>query len=316
MTDLFPAIKPYATWQFPVGDGHMLYVEECGRGAGVPVVLLHGGPGAGSEPFHRRFFDPGRFRIVLFDQRGCGRSTPHASLDANTTGDLVNDMERIRHHLRIDRWLLFGGGWGATLALLYAERHPGRVLGMILHGVFLCRHRDVRWFLQEGANRLLPDYWEDFVAPIPPSERHEMLAAYYRRLTGSDEVGRMGAAKAWARWQARASTLLPQPAVLEHQQDPFVSLGLARIAAHYLIHGAFIEDGQILRDAEKLAGISGVIVHGRYDMICPMDAAWTLHKAWPSSEFVGVSDAGHAASETGVRAALVRSAAEFGRILG
>ncbi|MCG5512402.1 prolyl aminopeptidase [Ectothiorhodospira shaposhnikovii] len=304
---LFPDIRPYRTRHLDVDPPHRLYLEECGSEAGLPVVFLHGGPGSGCEPWHRRFFDPNRYRIVLFDQRGCGRSTPHACLESNTTWDLVADMERIRESLGIDRWVLFGGSWGSTLALAYAQTHPERVLGMVLRGIFLCRDEDIRWFYQEGAGRLFPDYWADYLTPIPEAERSDMVAAYYQRLTGADEVARMAAAKAWSEWEGRTATLITNPAVVGHFQNPFTALSLARIECHYFRHQAFLAPGQLLRDAHRLAEIPGYIVHGRYDVVCPVDQAWALHHAWPRAEFTIVPDAGHSAGEPGIAQALVRA---------
>ncbi|EHQ51333.1 proline iminopeptidase [Ectothiorhodospira sp. PHS-1] len=302
---LFPDIRPYRTRPLDVDPPHRLYLEECGNPEGLPVVFLHGGPGSGCESWHRRFFDPNRYRIVLFDQRGCGRSTPHACLESNTTWDLVADMERIRESLGINRWVLFGGSWGSTLALAYAQTHPERVLGMVLRGIFLCRDEDIRWFYQEGAGRLFPDHWADYLTPIPEAERSDMVAAYYQRLTGADEVARMAAAKAWSEWEGRTATLITNPAVVGHFQNPFTALSLARIECHYFRHQAFLAPGQLLRDAHRLAEIPGYIIHGRYDVVCPVDQAWALHRAWPGAELTIVPDAGHSASEPGIAQALV-----------
>lgn len=302
---LFPDIRPFRSQHLDVGPPHRLYLEECGISEGIPVVFLHGGPGSGCESWHRRFFDPNRYRIVLFDQRGCGRSVPHASLERNTTWDLVSDMERIREHLGIDRWVVFGGSWGSTLALAYAQAHPDRVLGLVLRGIFLCRDQDIHWFYQDGAGRLFPDYWEDYLAPIPEADRGDMVAAYYRRLTGTDEVARMAAAKAWSEWEGRTATLLTNPAVVGHFQNPFTALSLARIECHYFRHQAFLEPDQLLRDAHLLAEIPGYIIHGRYDVVCPVDQAWALHQAWPRAELCIVPDAGHSAGEPGIARALV-----------
>ncbi len=316
MLTLYPPIQPYATHRLEVDPPHVLYLEESGNPAGIPVVFLHGGPGAGCEPYHRRFFDPERYRIVLFDQRGAGRSVPHACLEANTTAHLVADMERIREFLGIDRWLVLGGSWGSTLALVYAETHPERVLGLILRGIFLCREADIRWFYQEGASRVFPDYWKDFLRPIPPAERHDLLHAYHRRLTGSDEIARMAAAKAWALWEGRTATLNPSTALVEHFSDPRVALGLARIEAHYFVNGAFLAPDQILRDAHRLASIPGILVHGRYDLICPLDNATALHDAWPQARLEIAPESGHAATEPRIIDALVRATREMAQRLG
>ena len=311
MADLYPDILPYAVHRLAVDDRHSLYVEECGTAKGIAALFLHGGPGAGCEPYHRRFFDPARYRVVLFDQRGAGRSLPHADLTDNTTWHLVADIERIREHLGIDRWLVFGGSWGSTLALAYAQRHPERVRALVVRGIFLCRDEEVRWFYQEGASRIFPDYWEDFVAPVPPAERHDLLHAYHRLLTGEHDIARMAAAKAWSVWEGRTATLLPNAAVVKHFGDPHVALSLARIECHYFVNQAFLRPAQLLDDASRLAGIPGVIVHGRYDLICPFENAWALHQAWSGSELVVVPDAGHAASEPGIRSALVAATDRF-----
>jgi len=311
MNRLFPPIEPFRTHSLTVGQGHRLYVEECGRPDGLPVVFLHGGPGAGCETYHRRFFNPDVYRIILFDQRGCGRSLPHAELTGNNTQALMKDMETIRAMLDIDRWIVFGGSWGSTLALVYAETHPLRVLGLILRGIFLCRSRDIDWFYQDGASCLLPDYWQDYLQPIPVVERDHMVEAYYRRLTGDDELARMAAAKAWSSWEGRASTLLPKASVTGHFDNPYTALSLARIECHYFMHDSFLEHDQILRDAGRLHGIPGVIVHGRYDVVCPVEQAWLLHEVWPQSRLQIIPDAGHSATEEGIVDALVTATGQF-----
>jgi len=311
MHDLYPVTEPLAIHHLDVGDGHKLYVEECGRLGGIPAVFLHGGPGAGIEPYHRRFFDPERYHVVLFDQRGAGRSLPHAGLEANDTARLVADIERIREFLGIERWLVFGGSWGSTLGLAYAEAHPERVTALVLRGIFLCRPHELHWFYQEGASRLCPDYWEDFVEPVPQLERHDMMSAYHRMLTGDDELLRIKAARAWSVWEGRTATMQPNPGVVEHFSDAHVALSLARIECHYFVNQAFLAPDQLLRDAHRLADIPGVIVHGRYDVICPLENAWQLHKAWPQSELRIVPDAGHSAAEPGIRAALVQATDRF-----
>lgn len=309
MMGLFPAIKPFVTHTLAVDAPHVLHVEECGNPDGLPVVFIHGGPGGGCEAYHRRFFDPDIYRAVLFDQRGCGRSVPHAEVAANDTLALVADMERIREHLGIERWLLFGGSWGSTLALAYAEAHPERVLGMVLRGIFLCRPHEIRWFYQEGASRLFPDYWVEFLRPIPETERGDLLQAYHRRLFGDDEVARMAAAKAWSRWEARTSTLLPRKEIVDHFSNPYTALALARIECHYFANDSFLEANQLLRDAHRIASIPGFIVHGRYDVVCPVENAWELHEAWPGSQLRIVPDAGHSAAEPGITDALLRALA-------
>ena len=315
MKDLYPPIEPYDTRRLAVSGGHQLLIEQAGNPGGIPILFLHGGPGAGCEPYHRRFFDPQAYRVVLFDQRGCGRSTPHASLRENTTWDLVEDVERIRESLGIERWLLFGGSWGSTLALAYAQRHPARVVGMVLRGIFLCRDEEIAWFYQAGAGKVFPDYWEDFVAPIPEAERHDMLTAYHRRLIGENELQRMAAAKAWSIWEGRTASLRPNDAVVDFFSNPHTALSLARIECHYFVNHAFLRADQLLEEAGKLSGVPGVIVQGRYDLICPMISAWELHRAWPGSELVVVSDAGHSATEPGIRRALVEATDRFAREL-
>lgn len=316
MLTLYPEIEPYVSHSIAVEAPHVLHVEECGNPRSVPVVFLHGGPGAGCEPYHRRFFDPELYRIVLFDQRGCGRSAPHAALEHNTTQALVADIETIRRHLNIDKWIVFGGSWGSTLALAYAQSHPQQVLGLILRGIFLCRPQEIHWFYQEGASRLFPDYWEDYLKPIPLAERHDLLHAYYRRLTSNDEVTRMAAAKAWSIWEGRCATLLPRQAVIDHFANPFTALSLARIECHYFVNNSFLAENQLLRDAHRLHGIPGVIVHGRYDAVCPVENAWDLHKAWPEAELNIIADAGHSATEPGIVDALVRAANAMARRYG
>ena len=311
MRKLFNDIQPHVTHTLPVSDGHRLYIEECGRKDGLPVVFVHGGPGAGCELWHRQFFDPQTWRIILFDQRGCGRSTPHAELAGNDTASLVADMESIRRHLGIDRWVVFGGSWGSTLGLVYAETHPEHVLGLILRGIFLCRPRDIHWFYQEGASFLLPDHWEDYLAPIPEAERGDLVSAYYRRLTGHDEISRMAAAKAWSLWEAHASTLLPKPVVVDHFGNPHTALSLARIECHYFKHDSFLDRDQILANTGRLRDIPGVIVHGRYDVVCPVEQAWALHRAWPEAELHVIPDAGHSALEPGIVDALVTAAGQM-----
>jgi proline iminopeptidase len=302
---MYPDIKPYISEHLEVDGGQRLYLEQCGNPKGLPVVFLHGGPGAGCEPFHRRFFDPQQYRITLFDQRGAGQSTPHASLERNTTPDLIADIETIRKHLAIDRWVVFGGSWGSTLGLAYAEAHPKRVLGLILRGIFLCRDEDIHWFYQHGASRLFPDYWLDFIAQIPEDERSNLVSAYYQRLTGNDEVTRMRAAQAWSLWEGRCASLLRSPELTAHFNQPYFALSLARIECHYFINKSFMRPNQLLEDATALKDIPGVIVHGRYDSICPVDQATALHHAWPCSELKIIPDAGHAASEPGITRALL-----------
>ncbi len=311
MRTLYPELHPYVQHTLAVEPPHVLHVEECGNPAGIPVLFVHGGPGAGCEDYHRRFFDPVAYRIILFDQRGCGRSTPHASLEDNTTQALVDDIERIREHLGIERWLLFGGSWGSTLSLVYAETHPERVLGLILRGIFMCRPHEIQWFYQQGASRLFPEFWQEYLAPIPQAEQGDLLQAFYRRLTGDNEMQRMAAAKAWSLWEGKTSTLRPSEAVVEHFGNPYTALSLARIECHYFVHDSFLAPEQILRDAGRLKGIPGVIIHGRYDVVCPVENAWQLHLAWPEAELKIIPDAGHSASEPGTVDALVQATIDF-----
>jgi len=312
MLTLYPEVKPYNKFRLQVSERHEIYVEECGNPHGIPVLVVHGGPGAGCDATMRRFFDTTHYRIILFDQRGSGRSTPHAELEGNTTQNLMSDMEAIREHLAIERWMLFGGSWGSTLGLAYAQQYTDRVLAMILRGIFLCRDQDLKWFYQDGASHIFPDYWEDYVRLIPQAEHDDFIGAYYKRLTGADDVMRMATAKAWSTWEARCATLRPNHDVVEHFADPHVAMSMARIEAHYFMNGIFLEPGQLLRDAPKLADVPGIIVHGRYDIICPLDNAFDLHHRWPQSKLEIVRDAGHSALEPSIIDALVRATQEMG----
>lgn len=305
MRSLYPAIKPNHSFMLAVDDIHQLYVEECGSVDGIPVVFLHGGPGSGCEPYHRQYFNPEKYRIILFDQRGCGRSTPHAELRQNTTQDLIADMEKIREHLGITQWMILGGSWGSTLALLYAETHPERVSALIVRGIFLCRPSDIAWFYQSGASKIYPDYWQDFLAPIPEDQRDNLLAAYYQLLTGDDEIARMRAAKAWSQWEGLTATLQPKPQVVEHFIDPHTALSVARLEAHYFMHNGFLQDDHILANAQPLQDISGIIIHGRYDMICPAEQAYALHQVWSNAELQLLSVCGHAGSEAPIIDAII-----------
>jgi len=307
MHTYYPSITPNAEYQLPVDEIHTLYVEESGNSKGLPVVFLHGGPGSGCGPDHRRFFDPAIYRIVLFDQRGAGRSTPHAELTHNTTNHLVNDIETIRQFLKIDKWVVFGGSWGSTLGLVYAQTHPESVLGLILRGIFLNREQDLHWMFKEGGNYIFPDYWEDFYTYIPENERHNLVEAYYKRLTGNDDLVRMAAAKNWSLWEGQCLTLQPNLDSINHFADPFFALALARTECHYFMHHCFLKPNQILKDLPKIQHLPGIIVHGRYDMVCTLDNAWLLHKAWPGSELNIIRDAGHSASEPGITNALIEA---------
>ncbi|MCP3054716.1 prolyl aminopeptidase [Aurantimonas marianensis] len=311
----FPGIEPYKTGRLDVGDGHQLYYELCGNPQGLPVVFLHGGPGSGASSQHRRLFDPARYRILLFDQRGCGRSTPLGRLDENTTWHLVADMERLRALLGVKRWLLFGGSWGATLALAYAETHPERVAGMILRGVFTGRRSELDWFYERGANRLFPDRWEDLVGQIPAAEQDDIVAAYRQRLTHADRAVRAAAARAWTNWES-ATVMLRQARTSEHGNGGAVSdatIAFARIENHYFYHDLWLKEGQLIRDAHRLAEIPGVIVQGRYDVITPAVTSWQLAQAWPKADYRMVEGAGHAFAEPGILHELLEATDRFAR---
>lgn len=311
MRPLYPDIAAYKTHQLAVDERHVLYVEESGNPEGIPVLFVHGGPGSGCSKAQRCFFNPERYRIILFDQRGSGRSTPHAELVDNSTPHLLEDMEKIRRHLQVEQWLLFGGSWGSTLSLLYAQRHPERVSGLILRGIFLARQQDIRWLYQAGANRIFPDYWQDFIQPIPARERDDIVSAYYQRLTSSNELERMGAAKSWATWEGRCSTLAPNPHLVDHFAEPHTALAIARIEAHYFNQQAFIEENQILQQADRLAQIPTTLIHGRYDMVCPVEQAFALHQALPTAQLHIVRGAGHSAFEPGIQDNLIKATDQF-----
>jgi proline iminopeptidase len=309
---LYPAIEPYRTGRLKVTGPHELYYEESGNPSGKPVVFLHGGPGGGTDAKYRRFFDPSHYRIVLFDQRGCGRSTPYACLEENTTWDLVEDIERLRVHLGIEKWQVFGGSWGSTLALAYAETHPTRVTELVLRGIFLLRKQEIDWFYQRGCSAIFPDRWEEYLAPIPEEERGDLLQAYYKRLTSEDERVRLEAARAWSRWEGATSKLLPDPAMIERFSADKFAEAFARIECHYFVHKGFFEtDGWLLAHVDRIRSIPGVIVQGRYDVVCPMESAWALHKAWPEAEFKIIADAGHSMHEPGITKALVEATNQF-----
>jgi proline iminopeptidase len=300
LRQLYPPIEPYASGMLDVGDGHQVYWERSGNPDGKPAVFLHGGPGGGSAPEHRRLFDPARYSVTLFDQRGCGRSAPHASLEANTTWHLVEDIERLRVMAGVETWLVLGGSWGSTLALAYAERHTGRVAELILRGVFTLRRAELLWYYQEGASWLFPEKWARFLAPIPADERGDLIAAYRRRLIGPDRQAQLEAAKAWSLWEGETITLLPNAELTAQHGDDDFALAFARIENHYFVNGGFFEDGQLIRDAGRLKGIPGAIIQGRYDVATPARTAWELHQAWPEARFTLVADAGHPFSEPGI----------------
>jgi proline iminopeptidase len=296
----YPEIEPYRTGMLRVSDLHELYFEESGNPEGKPVVFVHGGPGGGTEPRQRRFFDPAAYRIVLFDQRGCGKSTPHAELRDNTTWDLVSDMERLREHLGIRRWQVFGGSWGSTLALAYAEQHPAQVTELVLRGIFLLRKQEIDWFYQRGADAMFPDAWEHYLAPIPHEERNDLLRAYHRRLTSDDATVRQAAARAWSVWEGRTSCLYENPDLVAKSATDVFALAFARIECHYFANGGFFEkDTALLDGVQKIRHIPTVIVQGRYDVVCPMESAWALHRAFPEADLRIVPDAGHSAFEPG-----------------
>jgi proline iminopeptidase len=311
---LYPEIEPYRTGRLRVSEVHELYYEESGNPQGKPVVFLHGGPGGGTEPKYRRFFDPDAYRIVLFDQRGCGQSTPHASLVDNTTWHLVADIEALRAHLGIARWTVFGGSWGSTLALAYAEKHPEPVTELVLRGIFLLRKQEIDWFYQRGASILFADAWEGYLAPIPEAERGDLLAAYHRRLTSADPAVRQEAARAWSVWEGSTSCLFPNAELIAKTGGDEFSLAFARIECHYFMsRGFFSRDAQLLEDVGRIRHIPAVIVQGRYDVVCPMESAWALHRAWPEADLRLVPDAGHSALEAGITHELLEATDRFRR---
>jgi proline iminopeptidase len=312
--DLFPPIEPFQSGRLPVDGTHTLYWEESGNPYGVPVVFLHGGPGSGATPTHRRFFDPSFYRIVVFDQRGAGRSTPLASVIDNTTADLVADLERLRRHRGIERWLVFGGSWGSTLALAYGEAHPEHCLGFVLRGIFLCRASEVAWFLS-GMRTYFPEAWRAFAEFLPPAERGDLLENYYRRLTDSDPRLHLPAARAWSSYEGACSTLLPSPETVSAFSEDRMALGLARIEAHYMKHGGFLREAELLANIGRLRRHPGVIVQGRYDTVCPIVTADDLARAWPEAQYVIVPDAGHSAMEPGIRSQLLAAVERMKRLV-
>lgn len=310
---LYPITEPYASGHMDVGDGHVIYWERVGKPGGKPAVFLHGGPGGGINPGHRGFFNPEVYDVLLFDQRGCGRSTPHAHLEANTTWHLVEDIERLRTMVGVEKWQVFGGSWGSTLALAYAETHPERVTELLLRGIYTLTRAELDWYYQFGVSEMFPDKWERFIAPIPPEERHEMMLAYNRRLTGPDRAVQIECAKAWSLWEGETITLLPdQGNSTTFGEDDF-ALAFARIENHFFVNAGWLEEGQLIRNADRLKDIPGVIVHGRYDMPCPLRFAWALHKAWPKAQFEIIEGAGHSAMEPGITDALVRATDHFAK---
>ncbi len=312
---LYPEIKPYKRHQLRVSDIHELYIDEAGNVDGIPVLFVHGGPGGACDSSSRRFYDPAIYRIITFDQRGCGRSTPHGELEENTTGDLISDIEKIREYLSVDKWVLFGGSWGSTLSLLYAQAFPERVLALILRGIFLCRQIDIDWLYKNGANRIFPDYWDEFESFIPEPERGDMLRAYHSRLVGGDELARMSAAKHWSAWEGNCSKLRPSQEVLAKFTKPHNALAMARIETHYFINNGFLDDNHIIENMHLIAHIPGRIIHGRYDMVCPLDQANALNQQWPESELHIVRKSGHSASEAGTVDVLIRATQDIAKKL-
>jgi proline iminopeptidase len=311
--EFYPEIDAFQTGMLPLDDTHTMYWEQSGNPTGTPVIFLHGGPGAGSSPKHRQFFDPAFYRIVIFDQRGSGRSTPLGELKNNTTPHLIADMERLRNHLGIDRWLVFGGSWGSTLALAYAEHHPERCLGLVLRGIFLCRRSEIDWFLM-GLRNLFPEAWRKLIAPLPETDTvsyQAILEAYYQRLTNPDPAVHMPAAHAWSVYEGSCSTLLPNPDLVAHFDSDVVALGLARIEAHYFMHDIFLPENFLLDNVGKIRHIPTVIVQGRYDAVCPIVSADDLTQAWPEAKYIIIDDAGHSAFEPGTRGALIKAMNEF-----
>lgn len=309
---LYPEIEPHRTGFLKVSELHNIYYEECGNPKGQPIVFLHGGPGGGLLPIYRRYFNPQKWRIVLFDQRGSGKSTPHAELRENTTWDLVSDIETIRTHLGIEKWAVFGGSWGSTLALAYAETHPSKVTHLVLRGIFALRDLEIKWFYQEGASYIFPDLFDDYVKVIPPAERHDMVSAFYKRLTSNDPKVQLECAKAWSKWEGATSKLLFDEEAYKRFGDDEFALAFARIECHYFYHKGFLErDDQLIANVSRIRHIPAVIVQGRYDIVCPMQTAWDLHKAWPEAKFVVVPNAGHSISESGITAELIKATDEF-----
>ncbi len=312
MSGLYPEIEPYEEGSLKVSDLHTIRYELSGNSKGVPVVFLHGGPGGGSEPHYRRFFDPKLWRIVIFDQRGCGKSTPYAELRENTTWDLVADVEKLREKLGVEKWVVFGGSWGSTLSLAYAQQHPERCKGLILRGIFLLRRKELLWFYQHGTSEIYPDAWEDFIAPIPEAERGDMMKAYYKRLTSDDERTRLEAARAWSIWEASTSRLRRDPNLMEKFGDPRMAEAFARIECHYFVNrGFFDSDDQLLRNIGRIRHLPGVIVQGRYDVVCPAVSAWDLHRAWPEAELKIIPESGHSMLEPGTAVALIEATDRF-----
>jgi proline iminopeptidase len=315
MKQLYPEIEPFNEFQLQVSDLHTIHIEESGNPEGKPVIFLHGGPGGGIEPIYRQYFNPKKWRIIIFDQRGCGRSTPHAELSENTTWDLVADIEKIREYLNIKKWAVFGGSWGSTLSMSYAIKHPSRCKALILRGIFMLRKKEINWFYQEGASYIYPDAWEYYLAPIPENERGDLVAAYYKRLTSSDDKVRIGAAKAWSIWEASTSKLIQSDDYLHHFGEPAVAEAFARIECHYFINGGFFDtDEWLLDNVNKIRHIPTVIVQGRYDVVCPIISAWDLHRNFPEADFEIIQDAGHSMTEIGIANKLVKYTDKYSKL--
>ena len=312
MRELYPPRQPYNEGELKVSDLHTIHFEESGNPEGKPIVLLHGGPGGGCPPFYRQYFDPEKWRLVMFDRRGCGQSKPHAELQENTTWDLVNDLEKLREYLNIHQWVVFGGSWGSTLSLAYSQTHPDRCKGLILRGIFMLRQKEIRWFYQEGASYIFPDAWEEYVKPIPINERDDLLTAYYQRLTSPDDQIRLEAARAWSIWEGSTSRLFPDLDLKQRFGIDAFAEAFARIECHYFINKGFIDpEDKLLLNIDRIRKIPAVIVQGRYDVVCPMMSAWELHRAWPEAEFIVVADAGHSMSEPGIRTCLIEATDKF-----
>lgn len=315
MRELYPVITPYTTGKLQVSDLHTLHYEEVGNPQGKPAIFLHGGPGGGIDPVYRQYFDPQEWRLVLFDQRGCGQSTPHAELKENTTWDLVRDIETLRQHLDIDQWVVFGGSWGSTLALAYSQTHPESCKGLILRGIFMLRHQELQWFYQEGASNIFPDAWEAYLQPIPLEERQDLISAYYRRLTSNDPNIQLEAAKAWSVWEATTSKLLPDSELQEKCGEDTFATAFARIECHYFMNKGFLDtEDQLMRGCDRIQHLPIVIVQGRYDVVCPVISAWELHQQLPQSELQIIADAGHSITEPGIRNALIEATDRFAQI--
>lgn len=315
MRELYPVITPYTTGKLQVSDLHTLHYEEVGNPQGKPAIFLHGGPGGGIDPVYRQYFDPQEWRLVLFDQRGCGQSTPHAELKENTTWDLVKDIETLRQHLDIDQWVVFGGSWGSTLALAYSQTHPESCKGLILRGIFMLRHQELQWFYQEGASNIFPDAWEAYLQPIPLEERQDLISAYYRRLTSNDPNIQLEAAKAWSVWEATTSKLLPDPELQEKCGEDTFATAFARIECHYFMNKGFLDtEDQLMQGCDRIQHLPIVIVQGRYDVVCPVISAWELHQQLPQSELQIIADAGHSITEPGIRNALIEATDRFAQI--